>query len=393
MMAKFLARRKGVGKMRIVSMEPTPSPYSLKVNVDEVLEDGKSAEYKATDDLSNAPTYIQKLFEIEGIKGLFRVVDFITIERDPRTDWEEIIPKVIDTIGAEREVEDLFSQAVHTHQDDAYEGVRVLVQMIRNIPTQVKLQSGDIEKRFALPERMMEIAMKAATFSEDYLGEREWVEQSPRYGDIDEIGERIVEELSATYSDERLEQLLELAEKNRTEEKEIPRKKVTPDMLDLPNWRDRFALLAQMPEPTEADYELLDKALGDENSSVRRLATAYLGMIESKDTLPYLYKALKDRSVNVRRTAGDCLSDLGYKEAIPEMIKTLKDRSRIVRWRGAMFLYEIGDESAIPALQEALEDPEFEVRMQAKMALARIESGEEARGSIWHQMERAVKED
>src|SRR5699024_5319890 len=189
--------------------------------------------------------------------------------------------------------------------------------------------------------------------------------------------------LSATYTDERLQQLLELALDGGGEITELPREEVTIDMLDKPNWRDRFALLAQMPDPSEEYYESLTKAIDDENSSVRRLATAYLGMIENKDTLPYLYKALRDKSVNVRRTAGDCLSDLGYKEAMPEMIKTLNDRSRIVRWRGAMFLYEVGDDSAIPALREALEDTEFEVRMQAKMALERIESGKEAEGSIW----------
>lgn len=379
--------------MKIVSMEPTPSPYSMKVNVDKHLADGQMEEYKAADDLANASSYVRDLFRIEGIKGLFRVVDFITIERDPRVEWEEILPEVTHVIGSVAKTDDLFSEAITTHAKDAYAGVKVLIQMIRNIPTQVKLQEGDLEKRFALPDRIMDVAMEAAAASSDYLSERVWVEQSPRYGDIDEIGENIVEELAATYSDERLQQLLTLAEQGDDVVRELPGEKVTIAMLDQPNWRDRFALLAQMPDPTTDDYALLDKALDDENSSIRRLATAYLGMIEQKETLPYLYKALRDKSVNVRRTAGDCLSDLGYVEAMPAMIESLQDRSRIVRWRGAMFLYEAGDETAIPALQEALEDSEFEVRMQAKMALARIESGQEAAGSIWQQMEAAIKKE
>ncbi|WP_200412027.1 HEAT repeat domain-containing protein, partial [Virgibacillus salexigens] len=57
-----------------------------------------------------------------------------------------------------------------------------------------------------------------------------------------------------------------------------------------------------------------------------------------------------------------------------------------------MFLYELGDESAVPALKDAMEDPEFEVRMQVKMALARVEDGEEAKGSIWNQMTQAAKQ-
>src|SRR5699024_10253082 len=168
---------------------------------------------------------------------------------------------------------------------------------------------------------------------------------------------------------------------------------VTLEMLDQEDWRDRYAALDRLPDPSEADYPILDRALDDEHSSIRRLATAYLGMNEEPETLPYLYKALKDKSVNVRRTAGDCISDLGFTDAIPEMIETLSDKSRIVRWRAAMFLYEVGDETAIPALNKAVVDPEFEVRMQANMALARIESGQEAESSTWQQIAQAVKED
>lgn len=377
--------------MKIVSMEPTPSPYSMKINVNVRLQDGDFEEYKRNGNIEEVPDYVRQLFAIPGVKGLYRVVDFITVERDPRTNWEEILPKIIEVIGSDENTTTLFSKAVGSNSEDAYAGVKVFIQMIRNIPTQVKLQEGETERRFGLPERIMKAAMEVASASNHYLLERRWIEQSPRYGNIDKIGEKLVEELSATYSDERIEQLLNISQSSENGLEEIPRRNITIDDLKKPNWRDRFAALAQMPDPTEEDYPLLNKALDDENSSVRRLATAYLGMIEKKDTLPYLYKALQDKSVNVRRTAGDCLSDLGFKEAIPEMIKTLEDKSRIVRWRGAMFLYEVGDESAIPALEKALDDPEFEVRMQAKMALTRITSGKEAEGSIWQQMEQAVK--
>lgn len=380
--------------VKLLSMEPTPSPYAMKINVSETLPDGTYENYKSGDDLTDAPDYIKKLFQIEGIKGLYRVVDFITVERHPKVAWEEILPQVAKVFGSKEDTLSYFTKAA-TSAQEAYGAVQVFVQMIRNIPTQVKLIEGDVEKRFALPQRMMDAAMQVAAQTDDYLRERKWVEERPRYGDIDEIGKQVVEELAAEYDEARLQALVTIAQRSEkeAEKAELPRKKVTLEMLEAPNWRDRYAALAQMPDPTEADYPLLDKALEDEHPSVRRLATAYLGMIEEKATLPYLYKALRDRSVNVRRTAGDCLSDLGFKEAIPEMIKTLKDPSRIVRWRGAMFLYEFGDESAIPALEEALEDPEFEVRMQAKMALERIKSGQKAEGSIWQQMKEVMKKE
>ena len=51
-----------------------------------------------------------------------------------------------------------------------------------------------------------------------------------------------------------------------------------------------------------------------------------------------------------------------------------------------MFLYEAGNESTLPYLKQAEQDPEFEVALQVKMAIDRIENGEEAKGSVWKQM-------
>lgn len=87
------------------------------------------------------------------------------------------------------------------------------------------------------------------------------------------------------------------------------------------------------------------------------------------------------------------MSDLGFEEAMEEMMEALKDESKLVRWRAAMFLYEVGDERAIPALKAAEDDPEFEVSMQVKLAIARIEGGEEAKGSVWKQMTEARKQE
>lgn len=377
--------------MKIISIEPTPSPYSMKINLDEALPDGQNENYKQNDDLTAAPAYIQQLFSIDGVKGIYRVIHFIALERHPKVAWETILPKVRDVLGTVEEMDDDL-QANEASLDQHFGEIQVFIQTFRYIPMQVKLTDGDTEKRFGLPERFMTAVMQASTASDNMLEERKWKEKSPRYGNIDEIGQEVVEEISASYDQERLDHLIRLAEQGPVfdEQKLHPWKKVTLEMLDQPNWKDRYAALDRM-DPTVDDLPVLDKALDDEKSSIRRLATAYLGMIEDKKVLPYLYKALHDGAINVRRTAGDCLSDLGYEEAIGEMTATLKDKSRLVRWRAAMFLYEVGDETAIPALQEAINDPEFEVRMQAKMALARIEGGKKAEGSIWSQMTEAVK--
>ncbi len=382
------SRVEGGDCMKIVSIEPTPSPNSMKINLSQELPAGDTRQYKPETDLTNAPDYIQKLMAVPGVKGLYHVMDFIALERNARFAWEDILPGAREAFGQEMEE----SSTSDKDSVEDFGEVKVFIQMFREIPMQVKLEEGDAEHRFGLPDRFMEAAMKASSASDNMVMEREWKEQNARYGPVAEIGTEVTEEISATYHDERLGELVKAAfDPNRQNQtNRLEKKNVTLAMLDAPDWKERYAALDRM-DPDLSDLPVLEKALSDEKASVRRLATVYLGMIESKEVLPLLYQALRDKSVTVRRTAGDCMSDLGFVEAIPEMIESLSDPNKLVRWRAAMYLYEVGDETAIPALEEATNDREFEVKMQAGMALERIKGGEEAKGSVWHQMTQARK--
>lgn len=375
--------------MKIVSIEPTPSPHSMKINLNESLPPDETYNYNEKDDLNNAPNYVQQLFALTGVKNIYRVVDFIALARHPKTPWEELLPQVREVLGTTEELS--IPNVTPSVEQDGFGEVHVFIQMFLGIPMQVKLEEDDEEKRFGLPELFTNAVMDASPASTNVIMDRKWVEQHPRYGNIDEIGEEVVEELKASYDEERLRTLVNLAfQTDKTEQSSSYYQSVPIEKLDDPNWKNRYAALDRL-DPTIDDLDLLEKALHDQKSSIRRLATAYLGMIEDKKVLPLLYLALEDKAVNVRRTAGDCISDLGFVEATPKMITTLKDKSRLVRWRAAMYLFEVGDESAIAPLQDALGDPEFEVRMQINMALERIQGGKEAKGSVWHQMTQATK--
>lgn len=377
--------------MRIVSIEPTPSPNTMKLNLDESLPDGETHNYKAKNK-DEAPEYARKLLTIEGVKGLYHVADFIALERDGKVDWKNILPQAREVFG--QKMTEYGHSAEGKPITESFGAVNVFIQKFRDIPMQIKLTDGSEEKRVGLPERFMDAVMKAGESSPNMIMERRWEEQGARYGNMDEIGENICEEIKAAYDEKRLEKLVSRAfewesSAAETEEKRAP--KVTKEILDDPDWKHRYAALEQM-DPSLSDLPVLEKALDDPKMSIRRLAVVYLGMIEKPEVLPYLYRALKDKSVTVRRTAGDCLSDIGDPDAIGPMTEALKDPSRIVRWRAAMFLYEVGDESAVSALREAEEDPEFEVSMQVKMALERIEKGKAAEGSVWKQMTESLSQ-
>lgn len=375
--------------MRLLSIEPTPSPNAMKLNLDKKLPLGVQKEYNKTN-VGQAPEEIQKLVGIQGVTSVFHTADFISLERKPNADWQSILAQVREIL---EEPEPDQAQTVALQEETtAYGEVQVFIQMFRDIPWQVKVTSPTEHVRVALPERFGEAATKASAVATNLILERKWSEHGVRYGEVKEIAEEVAQEIDAAYDQERLNSLVEIAlQSTETNVPAVEKKQTKPivtlEMFDQPDWQKRYALLEQM-EPTEEQLPVLIKALEDSKQSIRRLATVLLGMIGGKAVLPYLYQALHDQSVSVRRTAGDTLSDLGDPDAILQMTKALNDPNKLVRWRAARFLYEIGDETALPALRGAQDDPEFEVRLQIKMALERIESGEAASGTVWQQMTR-----
>ncbi|MFB5661731.1 conserved virulence factor C family protein [Alteribacillus sp. HJP-4] len=374
--------------MKIISIEPTPSPNTMKLILNESLPSGKSNNYTEKNK-ADAPELLQGVLAVEGIKGIYHVADFMAVERSSKADWEVLLPQVRAVFGEKTEQTQNSAEPA-----EAFGEVTVQLQTFKGIPMQVKMLQGDEEKRQGLPERFQTAAFAAQNENENVVMERKWEDFGSRYGnDLDSIGPEVAEEVAAAYPQERLNALVQLSRSGESSVRQQERFiKVTPEMLDEPDWKKRYAALDKM-DPAEEDLAVLEKALHDEKPAIRRLAVVYIGMIEKPSILPLLRQAMQDKSVTVRRTAGDCFSDLGDKAGIPAMIEALEDSNKLVRWRAAMFLYEVGDETAIPALRAAENDPEFEVALQVKMALERIEGGEEAKGSVWKQMTEKMAED
>lgn len=376
--------------MKIKSIEPTPSPNSMKINLDHALPHGVSYNFNQQNK-AEAPDYIQKLLALEGVRGVFQVNDFIALERNPKADWKVVLPQ------ARAILEDQESSAGKANQsgptvNEHFGEIQVFYQMFKGIPMQIKLIRGEEEKRVGLPQRFLDAATKAQPSADNLILERRWEEKGVRYGEMDEVADQLVEEVSAAYDEERLDRLVSRAfEKDQTTIEEQFSLEQVIEALDDRDWRIRYAAVERM-DLSEQTIPALQKAIHDEKMSIRRLATAYLGEIGGEyggdKVLPILYEALRDESPIVRRTAGDAISDIGDPAAIEQMKIALQDRNKLVRWRAARYMYEVGDETAIDALRSAQDDPEFEVSLQVQLALERIERGEQAEGTVWQQMTR-----
>ncbi|MCC3375965.1 conserved virulence factor C family protein [Cohnella sp. REN36] len=376
--------------MKLLSIEPTPSPNSMKLNVDEKLSANERYTYTLAQ-RDQVPPFYHRLLGIPGVKSVFRAADFLAVDRKPNADWADILGAVRELFGAER----VDGAAEASPEAYGFGEARVLVQVYRGIPMQIRVQSGGQEARAALPDKFAKAVSDAA--GSTMIRERKLEEYGVRYGDPQDILEEVKRELSAAYPDDRLRSLIEQAQAlgaQAGEEAPPPEPPAQLTMEELaerlraPDWETRYAALARMkPEP--AHLPLLEQAVRDTQVSVRRLAVVYLGDLRIPEALPPLFGALQDSSASVRRTAGDTLSDIGDSAAIGPMVKALGDGNKLVRWRAARFLYEAGDETALEALgRVAATEQEFEVKLQAEMAVARIRNGEEAAGSVWQQMTR-----
>ncbi|WP_460326210.1 virulence factor [Paenibacillus sp. YSY-4.3] len=371
--------------MKIVFIEPTPSPNTMKLHLSESLEPGIRKTY-TLDNERSAPSWIAKMLHIPGVKSVFHTADFVALDRKGNADWSAILAEVQTQFGQEG-----IASAWEQSDSEAAQGygeAQVFVQFFRSIPMQIRVKSGNQEERIGLSDRF--VAAVTEVSSATLIKERKLTDYGVRYGELADIAREVEQELEAAYPPERLQALVAQAIEHGSSEGEFieQRRELSLDevreQMQSDDWRVRYAGLEALKPEAEA-LQLLAEALSDKQMQVRRLAVVYLGDI-GKPAMDLLYEALRDKSAAVRRTAGDTLSDIGDPAATQAMIAALQDSSKLVRWRAARFLYEVGTDDARDALRAASDDPEFEVGLQARMALERIESGEQAAGTIWQQM-------
>ena len=381
--------------MKLLSIETTPNPNSMKLNLDERLAKGVAITY-TNENRGDCPASIEKILAIPGVSSVFRVEDFMAIQRKPTAGWEDILSQAR-VVLEYASLNNAKPEPAGTSENEWRE-VTVSVQYFRDLPMLVKVSSGSETTRFPLPERFGQAIERAMGASENMLMERKWKDEGLRYGELRDVGEALVREISAVYDEKKLKELVERAyhpdlrepvKASREELGELVR------AFESPQWEERFAALKELGRDATAQIDsqalsLIVRATKDPKMSIRRLAVVLLGLIKTPEVLAPLCEALKDEAVGVRRSAGDALTDIGDRQAIGPMVETLKDPNKLVRWRASRFLYELGDESALPALREAQDDREFEVAMQIRQAIERIESGKVGQGPVWRQMTKAI---
>ena len=191
--------------MKIITIEPTPSPNSMKIVLDTELPTGTSYNYKKVD-AETAPHPMSDLLNIKGVRGIYHVMNFMAFERVGNVAWESILADIQAVINEESGET---STEVEEATDDSYGEVYVHVQTYKDIPLQVKVFDSESGERFGLSERFLK-AMDAVHGAEveNYILLRKWADYGIRYGEKTDIGKIIMQEIEAAYPEERLEEII-----------------------------------------------------------------------------------------------------------------------------------------------------------------------------------------
>lgn len=387
--------------MQLLSIETTPSPNCIKLNLNKLIS-AKALTLQKGVNQTDAPAFARQLLAIEAVQSVFLFKDFITLTRKGNADWQPILAKAARIIGVAEDADvKLLAQVSQLQVPVATAGpstpqhtsnlghVEVAVQMFRGIPVQVRAIAADGQQaRVALPERFNQALQRAVSANQaNYVAERRWEPYQSPAGSPDEVAQLVADEIASLIDEDELARIEATAMSSYHATEPLDNASLQQALLaELrhPNWKHRLKALQQI-EVTSKTLPQVMAVLDDEQSTIRRWAAALLGASGMTAAVePLCRVVLADPSAIVRRTAGDALSDLGDIHAMAAMCQALEDPSKLVRWRAARFLNEMGDQSTVDALQRAVErEAEFDVRIEMMAALERIEGGGETQLPMW----------
>src|SRR5712692_9955261 len=211
----------------------------MKLNLDERLAKGVAITY-THENTGDCPAYIEKILAITGVSSVFRVEDFMAIQRKPTAGWEEILSQARAVLEY-ASLNNAKPEPVGT-SDNRWREVTVTVQYFRDLPMLIKVCSGSETTRLPLPERFGQAIERAMGASENMLMERKWIDEGLRYGELREVGEALVREISAVYDDKKLKELVERAYHPDLHEKVEASREELGELVrafESPKWEER----------------------------------------------------------------------------------------------------------------------------------------------------------
>ena len=134
-----------------IQTEQTPNPQTLKFLPGKVVMEDGTAFYQKSEESANSP-FAKRLFDVEGVEGVFFGSDFITITKAQSIDWQVMKPLVLGSImdhynsGEETIIKDEKKEnnslELNENDDDVVKQIKELLDT--RVRPAVAMDGGDI---------------------------------------------------------------------------------------------------------------------------------------------------------------------------------------------------------------------------------------------------------
>src|SRR5699024_3236773 len=129
--------------------------------------------------------------------------------------------------------------------------IKAEVLTFKGIPYQIKLTTSTEEQRKQLPEIYVDSMLAAQKDDDNVVFQRKWEDLGIRYGELSEVMEDVVEEITAIYPKDQLQKRVEEALASDITVPETKYKHVTLETYQsTESWKERLRMLKSFPTPT-----------------------------------------------------------------------------------------------------------------------------------------------
>ena len=85
--------------MVAITPEGTPNPNAVKFTLDRPATEKRSETFRAGSDPADSPLGA-KIYALDGVTNVFLTANFVSVTKEPSTDWDDLLPEVIEQIEA-----------------------------------------------------------------------------------------------------------------------------------------------------------------------------------------------------------------------------------------------------------------------------------------------------
>ena len=124
-----------------IQTEPTPNPATMKFLPGETVLDRGTANFVDAGAAARSPL-AQRLFEVEGVEGVFLGSDFVTVTKAAKAEWQLLKPSILGAVmehylsGAPALLDDRV--AAHADAAEAGEDAEIVAQIQELLDTRVR---------------------------------------------------------------------------------------------------------------------------------------------------------------------------------------------------------------------------------------------------------------